>query len=234
MNLLYITDVFCPWCYGFLPVMKRLAAEYPSLPVKVLGGNLMDTPQRISAMLEEHPALVDFFLRLEQTTGQTTARFRELLQHVTPQGSTDWLMHSAPVNLPLAVLRQLAPGKELEQMEVFENHFYGSAGDVMQPEFWIDTAARWGIDAETFQAALQQEETRLAADHDAHRAEEIMGEFCLYPTLYLERDNQLFLVTRGYAPYETAHTALEGLFEGAATPMIAAGAACGLDGHCSA
>ena len=78
MHLLYITDVFCPWCYGFIPVMRRLSRDHPSLPVRVLGGNLVESPQRISEMLEEHPALPAFFERLEQTTGQTTARFREL------------------------------------------------------------------------------------------------------------------------------------------------------------
>ena len=57
MNLLYLTDVFCPWCYGFAPVIRRLAAEHPELPVRVLGGNLMDEPQTLTGMLEEY--LVD-------------------------------------------------------------------------------------------------------------------------------------------------------------------------------
>ena len=56
MHLLYITDVFCPWCYGFIPVMRRLSRDHPSLPVRVLGGNLVESPQRISEMLEKHPA----------------------------------------------------------------------------------------------------------------------------------------------------------------------------------
>ena len=52
MKLLYVTDVFCPWCYGFIPVMRRLVREHPSLPIRVLGGNLMDQPQRLSEMLK--------------------------------------------------------------------------------------------------------------------------------------------------------------------------------------
>lgn len=64
MNLLYLTDVFCPWCYGFAPVMRRLAAEHPELPVRVLGGNLMDEPQPLTGMLEEYPTIREFFARL--------------------------------------------------------------------------------------------------------------------------------------------------------------------------
>ena len=42
MNLLYLSDVFCPWCYGFGPVMRRILADYPGTSVRVLGGDLVD------------------------------------------------------------------------------------------------------------------------------------------------------------------------------------------------
>lgn len=233
MKLLYVTDVFCPWCYGFIPVMRRLVREHPSLPIRVLGGNLMDQPQRLSEMLEEHPTIPAFFERLEQTTGQSTARFRELLAAVPGDSSRDWLMHSAAMNLPLAALRRLAPGHELAQMEAFEESFYAGAQNVMEPSFWNEVAARWNIAPAALQAALHQEDVRLAAARDAREAEDIMGEFCLYPTLYLERGTQRTLLARGYVPYETVNGALEAALAGAPRQeTIPEGAACGLDGHC--
>ena len=201
MHLLYITDVFCPWSYGFIPVMRRLSRDHPSLPVRVLGGNLVESPQRISEMLEEHPALPAFFERLEQTTGQTTARFRELVK-ASSGGEQNWLMHSAAMNLPLAALRRLAPGHELEQMEAFEEGFYSEARDVMAPAFWDRVAARWGISQARLQTALHDPAVQQAAEEDAREAEDIMGEFCLYPTLYLEQGAGRTLLARGYVPYE--------------------------------
>lgn len=131
MNLLYLTDVFCPWCYGFAPVMRRLAAEHPELPVRVLGGNLMDEPQTLTGMLEEYPTIREFFARLQETTGQSTEHFRQALEQAVAGTGPDLLMHSPAMNLPLAALRHLAPGHELEQMEAFQMAFYAQGRDVM-------------------------------------------------------------------------------------------------------
>lgn len=231
MHLLYITDVFCPWCYGFIPVMRRLTQENPSLPIRVLGGNLVESPQRISQMLEEHPTLPAFFERLEQTTGQTTTRFRALVK-ASPHGDENWLMHSAAMNLPLAALRRLAPGQELAQMEAFQEGFYADAQDVMSPAFWNRVASRWNISPAALQDALTDPDVRRTAEHDAREAEDIMGEFCLYPTLYLERDSRKTLLARGYAPYAAVRNALDAALASAPQPVFSQGAACGLDGHC--
>ncbi len=131
MNFLYLTDVFCPWCYGFAPVMRRLVAEHPELPVRVLGGNLMDEPQTLTGMLEEYPTIREFFARLQETTGQSTEHFRQALERAVAGTGPDLLMHSPAMNLPLAALRHLAPGHQLEQMEAFQMAFYAQARDVM-------------------------------------------------------------------------------------------------------
>ncbi len=232
MHLLYITDVFCPWCYGFIPVMRRLTRDHPSLPVRVLGGNLVESPQRISEMLEEHPTLPAFFERLEQTTGQTTARFRELVK-ASSNGDQNWLMHSAAMNLPLAALRRLAPGHELEQMEAFEEGFYGEARDVMAPDFWNSVAARWDVSQAQLQTALHDPAVRQTAEKDARTAADIMGELCLYPTLYLAQGARRTLLARGYVPYERVKDALEAALSDAAPEAVfPEGAACGIDGCC--
>ena len=58
-----------------------------------------------------------------------------------------------------------------------------------------------------------------------------MGEFRLYPTLYLEGEGGRELLARGYAPYETVRAGLEAALSGR-HGGFAEGAACGLDGRC--
>ena len=58
-----------------------------------------------------------------------------------------------------------------------------------------------------------------------------MGEFRLYPALYLEKDGGRELLTRGYAPYETVRARLDAALAGE-REGFAEGAACGLDGKC--
>ena len=67
-SFIYITDVFCPWCFGFAPVMEKLAAQH-GFPVRVLCGNLVDEPEQTSSM--GTPRLRAFFQRLSDTTGRS-------------------------------------------------------------------------------------------------------------------------------------------------------------------
>ena len=235
MNFLYLTDVFCPWCYGFAPVMRRLAAEHPELPVRVLGGNLMAEPQTLTGMLEEYPTIREFFIRLQETTGQTTEQFRLALEQAAAGTGPDLLMHSPAMNLPLAALRQLSPGHQLEQMEAFQMAFYAQGRDVMAAGEQEAIAAAWlpaGAAPGALAAVMADPAVREAARHDAAEAEEIMGEFLLYPTLYLEHDGRRTLLARGYSDYDSVRAKLDDALRGIRESPVVQGAACGLDGKC--
>ena len=230
MNLLYLSDVFCPWCYGFGPVMQRILAAHPDLSVRVLAGNLMDDPLTLSEMKEEHPSIREFFIRLEKTTGQSVEAFLRVLEGAG-SGGPDWRMYSPETCVPLAALKKLAPGHALEQMEAFQHAFYAEGRDVLDPSVQYDIAARWAVAAEDFDRECSDTDVRDRAERESAEAAEIMGEFRLYPTLYLERDGERELLARGYAPWETVSSRLEKALSGV-SGGFAEGAACGLDGKC--
>ena len=230
MNLLYLSDVFCPWCYGFGPVMRRILADYPGTSVRVLGGDLVDEALTLSEMKEEHPSIREFFARLETTTGQSAGAFLKILEDAG-SGGPDWRMYSPETGLPLAVLKTLAPGHELEQMQAFQHAFYAEGRDVLDISVQLDIASRWGVEAAVFEAARADPAVRVRAEKEAAEASDIMGEFRLYPTLYLEGEGGRELLARGYAPYETVRAGLEAALSGR-DGGFAEGAACGLDGRC--
>ena len=93
-HFLYLSDVFCPWCYGFAPVMQRLAAEHPDLPVRVLGGDLVGQATTLTEMKAGSPNLRDFFVRLEKTTAQPVGGFLARYAALATSGSRgcvlDW------------------------------------------------------------------------------------------------------------------------------------------------
>lgn len=232
MNLLYLSDVFCPWCYGFGPVMRRVLAECPELPVRVLGGDLMDEPLKLSEMKEEHPSIREFFARLKATTGQPMDTFLRILDGAG-SGGPNWRMCSLETGLPLAALKTLAPGHDVDQLEAFQQAFYGEGRDVLDPAVQRDIASRWGVDAVAFDSACADRAVRERAEREAAEAARIMGEFRLYPTLYLEKECGRELLVRGYAPYETVRARLDAALSGE-KEAVAEGAACGLDGRCQA
>lgn len=225
-SFIYITDVFCPWCFGFAPVMERLAALH-SFPVRVLCGNLVDEPEQTSSM--GTPRLRAFFQRLSDTTGRTLGEdFFRLLE---PEHSA--VMDSSRSALLMAALKKLAPGHALEQMETFQNAFYAEGLDVLSLSVQAQVAARWGVTTQDLEKALASDAVSDKARREMDEAEEILGDFVVYPTLFVKTDDgELHAVARGYAPFEDVEARIaEALSSGSSVNGVSSGA-CGLDGSC--
>ncbi|MCQ2444273.1 MAG: DsbA family protein [Mailhella sp.] len=224
-SFLLITDVFCPWCYGFAPVMRRLLAEY-GYPVRVLCGNLVDEPMLSSEMGD--PKGLAFFKRLVETTGRPVG---DGLYGILKQGR-GVLMDSTKAAVLLRALKKLAPGAALEQMEAFQDAFYARGLDVLSGAVQAEVAAGWGVDAEALASALASDAVAAEARRDMEEAEEILGDFVVYPTLYLRDDaGGLHAVARGYAPYGTVCEKIKSALESGSEAGLSADA-CGPDGCC--
>lgn len=230
-HFLYISDVFCPWCYGFAPVMRRLTAEHPDLPVRVLSGDLVEEPTTVEAMIREHPTMRAFFDRLSRTTGQSVGG--NFLRRLEP-GQGDLRMFSPDMAAPLAALKKAAPGRELEQMEAFQTAFYGEGRDVLSLDEQRDLVRRELVGGEGFERLLNDPDVLASAEREREEALAIMGDFVVYPTLFLETDDGgRHLLARGYTHYDTVAARLAAALGGGATEPAAASAdACGLDGAC--
>ena len=225
-SFIYITDVFCPWCFGFAPVMQRLA-ELHGFPVRVLCGNLVDEPEQTSSM--GTPRLRAFFQRLADTTGRTPGEgFFRLLDK-----EHSVVMDSSRSALLMASLKKLAPGHALEQMEVFQNAFYGEGRDVLDPAVQQDIAARWGVQPGALAQMSASEEAKAKAQKEMDEAETILGDFVVYPTLFVKTDDgELHAVARGFAPFDEVEGKIRAALEAGESVASVSAGACGLDGTC--
>lgn len=227
-HFLYLSDVFCPWCYGFAPVMQRLAAEHPELPVRVLGGDLMDEPTTLAEMKAHSPNIRDFFIRLAKTTARPVDGFLATLDAERPLR-----MYSPDMAVLLAALKRLAPGHELAQIEILQQILYGAGRDVFSAEVREEMATRWQVDPIRLERALADPAVREEAGKETREAAALMGEFKLYPTLYLVKGDERRLLARGYASYSSVSARLAAALSGN-SDGFASGGACSLDGACDA
>ena len=129
--------------------MQRISSEYPGYPVRVLSGDLVENPTTTGEMMRNHPTMREFFVRLAKTTGQAVGQ--DFLRRLEP-GQGDLRMFSPDMAVPLAALKKLAPGHELEQMEAFQSAFYGEGRDVLAPEVQMRIA---NVDGDVFMRALE-------------------------------------------------------------------------------
>lgn len=223
---LYISDVFCPWCYGFAPVMRRLAAEYPERPVRVLGGTLVEEPTTLGEMAKNHPTLRAFFDRLASTTGQAVGE--AFLKRLEP-GEGGPRLYSPEVAVPLAALKNAAPERALEVMEAFQTAFYKDGRDVLDPA--VQREVTESVAPGLFDRTAGDPAAAERAERESEEALDLMGEFVVYPTLWLVEDNgERRLLSRGYSPYEAVAARL--VEERGANAVPDSADACGLDGAC--
>lgn len=208
--------------------MQRISSEHPGCPVRVLSGDLVETPTTVDEMVKNHPTMREFFVRLAKTTGQAVGE--GFLRRLEP-GQGDLRMFSPDMAVPLAALKKVAPGHELEQMEAFQAAFYGEGRDVLAPEIQMKIA---GMSRDAFMQALQDPYIQAAAEKEREEALEILGDFVVYPTLFLETDDgERHVLARGYADYTVVAAKLASVLGGNSGDMETRPAnACGLDGNC--
>lgn len=174
---------------------------------------------------EESPHIRDFFVRLADTTGQSVGQ--AFLDKLDPARGRLIRLYSPAVAAPLAALKRLDPGRALEHMEAFQAAFYGGGQDVLNPDVQRELAVGLGADPAAFSAALAAPDLPERVQAEMDEAAAIMGEFALYPTLYLEDGASRRLLARGFAPYEQVAAKLA---DAASAPVL--GPVCTLDGHC--
>ncbi len=175
----------------------------------------------------DNARLLAFFERLQATTGRKIGpAFFELLK-------SEAVMDSSRSCRLLCALRRLAPGRGLEQMEAFQDAFYAEGMDVLSAPVREGMAARWGITADALNEALPDGQTGLDAEKEMALAEEYLGDFVVYPTLFVRTcDGALHAAARGYGPYEKVEAEIVRIMEGGSPAAAGPLHACGLDGDC--
>ena len=144
----------------------------------------------------------EFFVRLAKTTGQAVGQ--DFLRRLE-QGQGDLRMFSPDMAVPLAALKKLAPGHELEQMGGLSIGLLRRRPRRARPEVQMRIA---NVDGDVFMRALEDPGVQAAAEAGREEALDILGDFVVYPTLFLETDDgERHVLARGYADYRCGRQA---------------------------
>lgn len=197
-SFVYVGDPMCSWCWGFAPVVSSLDDEL-DIPVRVVVGGLRYGPtaepldDELGRFLEHH------WEQVEELTGQ---RFnREFLR-----GRKGWIYDTEPACRAVVTVREMKPEAALPYFAKVQGAFYVENRDVTSGEVLADVAEEAGLDRARFSELFDSEmASQTADDFRWARARGING----FPTLLLEDGDDLYLVSRGYAPLDRIRAAIE-------------------------
>jgi putative protein-disulfide isomerase len=190
-RFLYVADPMCSWCWGFAPVIARIAEQYGALaPVRLVAGGLRvgtvePMNERAKAAARHH------WEQVQAATGQPFDFDFFERQH--------FVYDTGPACRAVVAARNLAPDAGLSALHAIQHAFYAANRDVTHVDVLADVVAETGVDRETFLAVYAADEVgaSLAADFSGVQALEISG----FPALLVLDDRGAAFLTVGYRPF---------------------------------
>ena len=189
VELIYVGDPMCSWCWGFAPEIEDLARDHP---VEVVVGGLRPGPaaqpleERLAGFLEHH------WVEIAERTGQPfDTGFLDRRD--------DWVYDTEPAAIAVTVMREMNPRRTLDYFTTVQESFYARGVDVTNFEELTDLTAGYEVDRIEFHDRLVSDEAKKQAWADFSRARNWgIGGF---PTLIADLpDGRLALLSRGWSP----------------------------------
>lgn len=192
IDLQYFADPMCSWCYGFSPVISRLQQEHgDALRLELVMGGLRVHPNQ-PLPPETRDGILHHWQEVERRSGQPFQRPGALVP--------GFVYDTEPACRAVVLMRGRKPEAALAYLADLQRAFYAEGRDITQPTVLAERAARYGVDAGEFAAALDTEAARDAVQTDFWRTRDALVEG--FPTLMLQRAGRRALrLAVGYCDY---------------------------------
>jgi putative protein-disulfide isomerase len=193
LQITYVGDPMCSWCYGFEPEIKALREAWSDqaefhLLVGGLRRDQSPIDQRMRSFLEHH------WEEVSERTGQPF-NFDIL--------DTDLVYDTEPACRATVTAAHLADGDPEEAAFLYfsraQRAFYEANRNPGERDTWVDLAAELGYDGDRFLAHFDGDELKQKTIDQFARSRE-MG-VTGYPSLIAERGTKRRYITLGYAEF---------------------------------
>lgn len=198
MNLIYVGDAMCSWCYGFArPLDELLADPQDTAPLQmalVMGGLRPFTTDPIAP--ERADELAGHWHRVAEASGQPFTQAPHTALH-----RPGFVYDTEPAARATVTVRSLWPQHVWHYFKAVQHAFYAEGRNVTEPGVLADVAAQLGLPRAEFGKAFASQKMRDATLQDFRQSQAwgIRG----FPTLVAEHDDHLHLVGSGFMPIAT-------------------------------
>lgn len=203
-EIIYVGDPMCSWCWGFSPVLQRIAAKYAEpAPMRLVVGGLhaFDT----DPMNDEYKARIKH--HWEQVAEATGQPFNYAF--FDREG---FVLDTEPACRATVVVRNMKPDALLSFYERIHKGYYVEDTDTTKLETFVEYAAKEDIDTAAFTAAYESDDAKqeTAGDFAWCQQSGVTG----FPTVVLREDETLAALSVGYQPFDSLEPILDAWVSG--------------------
>lgn len=204
--IIYCYDAYCGWCYGFSPVIRKLALKYASnFNFEVLSGGMIITehPRPISATASY---IREAYPRVEELTG---IRFgADYLWHINNPEQSDWHPSSELPAIALCIFKEYLPDKQVSIAADLQYCLHYEGRDLDDPEAYRHLLPEYGIPEAEFYEKLKQPEYKERAYYEFALCKQL--QVTGFPAVLLQvNESKFYLLARGYTDYNTLDERLQ-------------------------
>ena len=199
--LWYFADPMCSWCWGFSPVISEIKKNY-ARQVKialVMGGLQAGETHVLSPSSREE--ILHHWHQVHETAGQDFS-----FDNALPEG---FIYNTEPACRAVITVGSIDATKTFAYFSAIQSAFYTKNQDVTQLEVLQQIAVDCGFNAEEFSFLFEgdKQRTNVKKNFEFTKKAGVQG----FPTLILNKPEQLEDITRGYADYEHIAASLDKL-----------------------
>jgi len=205
-TIIYCYDAYCGWCYGFSPVIKKIATDYKNkLDFEVLSGGMIitDTPRHIGVTAGY---IKEAYKRVEELTGITFGK--DYLWHIFNPDKSDWFPSSEKPAIALCIFKEYYPDRQVEFASDLQFALHYEGRDLCDDESYRHLLEKYNIQESEFYTKLKSEEYKEKAYYEFSLCKQL--QVTGFPAVLMQvNETKFYLLAKGYTDYNSLQQRIE-------------------------
>jgi putative protein-disulfide isomerase len=190
VNLIYVADPMCSWCYGFGKSMQAVLDEIPSATLSIVMGGLRPYTQQ-PLTDSKRTEILEHWRHVHEASGQPFSLAPNTAMH-----APGFIYDTEPACRAVLTVREQWPQRAWPYLKAIQRAFYADAQNITQPAELASIAQSVGVERDAFANLFASEAMRALTRQDFAQVQAwgISG----FPALIAEHQNQLHMISAGY------------------------------------
>lgn len=226
-KLLYVTDAYCCWCYGFSKTMTQVAQEFgDQLDIHVVHGAMIPRDLPLQTLFSSFPDPVALHTRISDLSGQVFGE--AYLDRLETLSRSNRVVNSLMPARAMQAMKALTDASEFQIFTEIQHAYYRHDLDLNQMSTYGRVASMLDADGSAFELAMAGPESQAAVELDLALVQRLGVRG--FPALLLQDESGYTAVARGYTGFDEVRTVLNRVFELAGASAVGGGNSCNMDG----
>lgn len=204
--LIYCYDAYCGWCYGFSPVIKKIAETFATqLDTEVLSGGMI-LPEKPVHIRVSAKYISEAYKNVEAATGIKFGS--DYLWHVMQPEESDWYPNSEKPAIALCIFKEYYPERAIEFAGDLQYALHFEGRDLTDDQAYLGLIEKYSLRQESFFTKLNSKEYQEQAYYEFALMKQLHVN--AFPAVFVQTGESKFhLVARGFTDFDILKERIE-------------------------